>query len=62
MNYKGFVTLYHVIKVLELLANGNEAKIAKSWRMPKDNDGEDNDAWDDYSMFFGYDVPWDTSF
>lgn len=57
MNYKGFVTLYHVIKVLELLANGNEAKIAKSWRMPKDND-----AWDDYSMFFGYDVPLDTSF
>ena len=53
------MTLYHVVKVLEFLTNGNEAEIAKSWRMPKDmtNDGEDNDAWDDYSMFFGYDVP-----
>lgn len=62
MNYKGFVILYYVIKVLELFVNGNEVKIVKSWRMFKDNDGEDNDVWDDYFMFFGYDVFWDIFF
>ncbi|WZZ31641.1 hypothetical protein YC2023_015042 [Brassica napus] len=53
-----FSTFTPRCKVLEFLTNGNEAEIAKSWRMPKDmtNDGEDNDAWDDYSMFFGYDT------
>lgn len=47
-----------------MLTNGNEAEIAKSWRMPKDmtNDDDDNDEWDDYSMIFGYDVPLDSSF
>ncbi|KAL0735013.1 hypothetical protein Bca4012_011223 [Brassica carinata] len=50
-------------QVLELLTNGNEAEVAKSWRMPKDmtNDYKDNDEWDDYSMLLGYDVPLDSS-
>ncbi|KAF8102571.1 hypothetical protein N665_0198s0270 [Sinapis alba] len=50
-------------QVLELLTNGNEAEVAKSWRMPKGmtNNGEDNDEWDDYSMLLGYDVPLDSS-
>ncbi|KAJ0266854.1 receptor-like serine/threonine-protein kinase [Hirschfeldia incana] len=50
-------------QVLELLTNGNEAEVAKSWRMPKDmtNGDEDNDEWDDYSMLLGYDVPLDFS-
>ncbi|CAN8253043.1 unnamed protein product [Cochlearia groenlandica] len=55
-------------QALELLTNGNEEEIAKSWRMPKDmittNDNDDNNNyWDDYSMIFGYDdVPLDSSF
>ncbi|EOA14371.1 hypothetical protein CARUB_v10027556mg [Capsella rubella] len=51
-------------QVLELLTNGNEADIAKSWSMPKDmtNDDDDNDEWDEYSMIFGDDVPLDSSF
>ncbi|KFK27308.1 hypothetical protein AALP_AA8G365600 [Arabis alpina] len=48
-------------QVLELLTNGNEAEIAKSWRMPKDMINDD-DEWDDYSMIFGSDVPLDSSF
>ncbi|CAF2331970.1 BnaA10g11610D [Brassica napus] len=50
-------------QVLELLTNGNEAEVAKSWRMPKDmtNGDENNNEWDDYSMLLGYDVPLDSS-
>ncbi|XP_009120284.1 probable receptor-like serine/threonine-protein kinase At5g57670 [Brassica rapa] len=49
-------------QVLELLTNGNEAEVAKSWRMPKDmtNGDENNNEWDDYSMLLGYDVPLDS--
>lgn len=63
LNGFGFVILYRVIKVLELLTNGNEAEVAKSWRMPKDmtNGDENNNEWDDYSMLLGYDVPLDSS-
>ncbi|XP_065850345.1 probable receptor-like serine/threonine-protein kinase At5g57670 isoform X2 [Euphorbia lathyris] len=42
-------------EVLELLINGEDSEVARSWRMPKFT----SDDLDDYSMVFGYDVPLD---
>ncbi|KDP43801.1 hypothetical protein JCGZ_23009 [Jatropha curcas] len=42
-------------EVLELLKNGNDSQVARSWRMPKFA----SDELDDYSMVFGYEVPAD---
>ncbi|XP_030523655.1 probable receptor-like serine/threonine-protein kinase At5g57670 [Rhodamnia argentea] len=44
-------------EVLELLTNGLDSDIAKSWRTPKFS----SDEMDDYSMVFGYEVPTDIS-
>jgi hypothetical protein len=43
--------------VLELLTNGQDSELEKSWRIPKFT----SDELDDYSMVFGYDVPSDIS-
>jgi len=43
--------------VLELLTNGQDYEVGKSWRIPKFT----SDELDDYSMIFGYDVPSDIS-
>ncbi|KAI3434316.1 Protein kinase domain-containing protein [Psidium guajava] len=40
-------------EVLELLTNGLDSDLAKSWRIPKFS----SDEIDDYSMVFGYEVP-----
>ncbi|XP_044472236.1 probable receptor-like serine/threonine-protein kinase At5g57670 [Mangifera indica] len=44
-------------EVLELLTNGHGSEVAKSWRMPKLT--SDSDELNDFSMFFGYQVPTD---
>lgn len=44
-------------EVLELLTNGQDYEVGKSWRIPKFT----SDELDDYSMIFGYDVPSDIS-
>ncbi|GMY35438.1 putative receptor-like serine threonine-protein kinase [Fagus crenata] len=44
-------------EVLELLTNGQDSELEKSWRIPKFT----SDELDDYSMVFGYDVPSDIS-
>ncbi|KAL3746120.1 hypothetical protein ACJRO7_015125 [Eucalyptus globulus] len=44
-------------EVLELLNNGLDSDVAKSWRIPKFF----SDEMDDYSMVFGYEVPTDIS-
>ncbi|XP_076954916.1 putative receptor-like serine/threonine-protein kinase At5g57670 [Bidens hawaiensis] len=46
-------------EVLEVLQYGNESKFAKTWRIPKFT--EDDNEMNDYSMIFGYDVPSDIS-
>ncbi|XP_050215800.1 probable receptor-like serine/threonine-protein kinase At5g57670 isoform X2 [Mercurialis annua] len=47
-------------QVLELLTSGHgdDCEVSRSWRMPKFT----SDELDDYSMFFGYDVPVDFHF
>ncbi|KAK2646561.1 hypothetical protein Ddye_021756 [Dipteronia dyeriana] len=42
-------------EVLEILTSGHDSEVAKSWRMPKFT----SDEVDDYSLFFGYQVPTD---
>ncbi|KAL5773101.1 hypothetical protein ACOSP7_012717 [Xanthoceras sorbifolium] len=42
-------------EVLELLTSGHDNEVAKSWRLPKFT----SDELDDYSLFFGYEVPTD---
>ncbi|XVE80036.1 hypothetical protein DITRI_Ditri14bG0106600 [Diplodiscus trichospermus] len=44
-------------EVLELLTNGHDSDVERSWRMPKFT----SDELDDYSMIFGYEVPTDIS-
>ncbi|KAL8265158.1 hypothetical protein R6Q59_023288 [Mikania micrantha] len=46
-------------EVLEVLQYGDESKFAKSWRVPKIT--QEENEMDDYSMIFGYDVPSDIS-
>lgn len=45
----------YVYKVLELLTNGQDSEVARSWRIPKFT----SDELDDYSMVYGYEVPFD---
>ncbi|KAF3452838.1 hypothetical protein FNV43_RR03271 [Rhamnella rubrinervis] len=40
-------------EVLELLTNGHDSEVARSWRIPKFT----SDELDDYSMVYGYEVP-----
>ncbi|PON47520.1 Mitogen-activated protein kinase kinase kinase [Parasponia andersonii] len=42
-------------EVLELLTNGHDSEVARSWRIPKFT----SDELDDYSMVYGYEVPAD---
>ncbi|XP_030510980.2 probable receptor-like serine/threonine-protein kinase At5g57670 [Cannabis sativa] len=42
-------------EVLELLTNGHDSEVVRSWRIPKFT----SDELDDYSMVYGYDVPTD---
>lgn len=42
-------------EVLEMLTNGIDSKVARSWRIPKFT----SDEMDDYSMIYGYEVPSD---
>ncbi|WCJ42412.1 Protein kinase superfamily protein [Euphorbia peplus] len=44
-------------EVLELLTNGRDSEVSRSWKMPKFS----SDELDDYSMVYGYDVPLDIS-
>ncbi|KAH7545231.1 hypothetical protein FEM48_Zijuj01G0071700 [Ziziphus jujuba var. spinosa] len=42
-------------EVLEVLTNGHDSEVARSWRIPKFT----SDELDDYSMVYGYEVPSD---
>lgn len=41
--------------MLEVLTNGHDSEVARSWRIPKFT----SDELDDYSMVYGYEVPSD---